>query len=749
MAVLGATYGASLLPGVRSGAGYVALLDGWVSGLFFSGVIALVVVRAAGEREDRAAWLSFALGLTAYLAGNLSYYLHYQHLTPVPYPSWSDAGWVAFYPLAYVALFLLLRSRVSQPSRSMWLDGLVAGLTAAAYAVAFALGAALRATEGSRTVVATTFAYPVADLLLLVLVAGALAVIGRGAGPSWWWLSAGLACFVVTDTAFAFQVAEGSYVDGSLVDLGWVLALGCFATAACARRSTGTSTRLSGMGVLVAPGLSAVAALGLLFHGFLGTGDPLAGGLALAAVLAALGRTGLTFAEVRGLAESRRQARTDELTGLPNRRQVFEALAAADQRLATGGSVGLLLLDLDRFKEVNDSLGHTTGDAVLRQVGPRLQQALRSGDLLARLGGDEFLVLSDELDADGAVHLAERLRVLLQRPFRVGSVELTIDATVGIASGPGDSRSAEELLQLADLALYSAKRRRTGTAVYDAERDGDGRHRLETVEQLRAGMARGELVLHYQPKLDVGRDLVTGVEALVRWQHPERGLLHPADFVDLAEAFGLMSELTAHVLDAGLLQCRAWAEQGLALTVAVNVSPSDLVDDHFPERVAALLARHRLPPTALVVEVTEGLLMEDRERAVSVLTRLRDSGVGIAIDDYGTGYSSLAYLAELPVTELKLDRSFIASMAGSRRSTAIVTSTLQLAHALGLVMVAEGVEDAATVDALTALGCDVVQGYHLSRPLPADQLPAWLAARAVPVPVTVPSAVAAATSGPR
>jgi hypothetical protein len=355
--VLGCGYAVSLVPGVRRGEGYVAALDGWANCLFMTGVIALVLVRATRDRRNRAAWLCFALGLVCYLAGSLGYYLHYQYLETMPFPSWSDAGWVGFYPLAYVALLLMLRSRLRQPSRSMWLDGLVAGLTAAAYAVAFALGAALRITDGSFAVVVTTFAYPVADVLLLVLVAGALTVIGRGAGPSWWWLTAGLASFGITDTVYAFQVARDSYVDGSTVDLGWLLALACFAMAACARRSVGTSTRLDGMGALVVPGLCALAALALLFHGFLGQGDALAGVLALGAVLAALARTGLTFAEVRALGESRRQARTDELTGLPNRRPRLRGPRSADQRLAGGRGVALLLAGPRQFKEVNDSLG--------------------------------------------------------------------------------------------------------------------------------------------------------------------------------------------------------------------------------------------------------------------------------------------------------------------------------------------------------------------------------------------------------
>jgi diguanylate cyclase len=308
-------------------------------------------------------------------------------------------------------------------------------------------------------------------------------------------------------------------------------------------------------------------------------------------------------------------------------------------------------------------------------------------------------------------------------------MNLNVDASVGVAIGPDHSITAEELLQLADLAMYSAKAARAGVAVYDEDRDGHGRHRLEAVEQLRRGIADGELVLHYQPKLALASGVVEGVEALVRWQHPSRGLLFPDAFIDLAESAGLMSRLTSSVVEMALAQCRLWADDGCALTVSVNVSPSNLVDDEFPDEVAALLRRFDLPARALVLEVTESILMEDRERAVRVLSRLRDAGVGVSIDDYGTGYSSLAYLAALPVTELKLDRVFVGAMTGSPRAASIVTSTLQLAHALGLVLVAEGAEDQATVDALTTLGCDVVQGYHLSRPLPPEQLRAWLLER--------------------
>jgi diguanylate cyclase (GGDEF)-like protein len=434
---------------------------------------------------------------------------------------------------------------------------------------------------------------------------------------------------------------------------------------------------------------------------------------------------------VRSLHDTRRLAVTDELTGLPNRRRVYEVLAEVDERLAGGERVALLVLDLDRFKEINDSLGHAVGDALLREVGPRLRAHLRAGDVLGRMGGDEFVVVTSAADTDEAAALAARMRAELQRPFRVEGMVLSVDASTGIAVGPDQAGTAEELLQLADLAMYAAKQAGTGAEVFDEERDGRGRRRLEEVAQLRRAIDEGELVLHYQPKLTFCTGQVESVEALVRWQHPERGLLYPDAFIELAESAGLMGQLTDAVLDEALKQCRLWAEQGIELSVAVNVSPSNLVDDAFPDMVAAMLVAHGVPARSLLLEVTESLLMEDRDRATRVLARLREHGVGVAIDDYGTGYSSLAYLAELPVTELKLDRAFVAGMTGSWRAESIVISTLHLAHALGLVLVAEGAEDQETVDLLASLGCDMVQGYHLSRPLPPAALEEWLAARAL------------------
>jgi diguanylate cyclase (GGDEF)-like protein len=693
--------------------------------VFLAGLVLVLLVRGAGS-ADRASWWCFAAAVLSYFTGAAAYEFYYRGLDEQPDPSWSDAAFLGFFPLAFIAFLILLRRRVRRLTVNMWLDCIVTGCTAAAVAAAAGIGASLQPADGGALVVATAMLYPLGDLLLLSLVAGGLALIGRDAGPGWWWVTAALALFVVTDTVYAYQLAHGTYTVGGPLDIAWGLAFVCCGMAATQRTPRGGRGRADGRGALLIPGIAALVAVALLFTGYLAGGDLVAGAFALVAVLAGLARTALTFRDVRALADSRRQARTDELTGLPNRRSVFEALAEADARLAAGDRTAVLVLDLDRFKEINDSLGHAVGDALLARVGPRLRAHLRAEDVLARLGGDEFVVLAHDLGAEQARLLAERLRSELQRPFAFSGMALDVDASVGVAIGPGESLSAVELLQLADLAMYAAKSARAGVAVYDEERDGHGRHRLEDVAQLRRAIERDELVLHYQPKLALSTGAVDGVEALVRWQHPTRGLLYPDAFIDLAESAGLMAQLTSRVVDMALAQCRVWADRGRLLTMAVNVSPSNLVDEAFPDQVRALLARHELSAGCLVLEVTESLLMEDRERAVRVLSRLRDDGIGVAIDDYGTGYSSLAYLAALPVTELKLDRAFVGEMTASPRAESIVTSTLQLAHALGLVLVAEGAEDQATVDALTFHGCDVVQGYHLSRPLPPDALWTWL-----------------------
>ena len=726
VAILGfVSYATSL---VLRGPGHSSvLLDGWLGHVCLVASTLLIFLRGALVAADRSAWLALGCGTLLWNAGDIYWYAVLWGMDEPPYPSLADVGWLGLYPFLYAGLVMLVRREVTQLPPSVWLDGLVGGLAAAALSASLFLGTIIEGTGGSMAAVATNLAYPIADLLLLVMVIGVFALLGWRPGRAWLMLAGGIALFAVGDTSFLFRVAAGTYETGSVLDLPWSGGMLLMGLAACQRpKQAGVST-FDGWAVLVMPLLFTLVSLGLLFRATLVPTSTVATSLALCAVLAGLARAGLAFREVRALADSRREARTDELTGLPNRRQVYERLHSVAPGAPTSDGTAVLLVDLDRFKEVNDSLGHAAGDTLLRQIGPRLAPHLRSGDLLGRLGGDEFVVLAQGLNGTSARALGQRLCAELREPFTLGKTQVTIDASTGIALAPEHSRDGEELLQLADLAMYAAKARKTGVTIYDEAVHGTGRHRLETVEQLRLALRTGEeLVLHYQPKLDLRTHRVGGVEALVRWQHPERGLLYPDGFIDLAESFGLMGLLTLRVLDNALAQCRTWLDQQVPLTVAVNVSPSNLIDKTFPAEVVRLLERHRLPASALVLEVTESLLMEDREQAVSVLRVLREIGVGVAIDDYGTRYSSLAYLAELPVTELKLDRAFTGVMTESPRNAAIVTSTLQLAHALGLTLVAEGAEDQATIDALAELGCDLVQGYHLTPPLPANRLVEWL-----------------------
>jgi diguanylate cyclase (GGDEF)-like protein len=421
------------------------------------------------------------------------------------------------------------------------------------------------------------------------------------------------------------------------------------------------------------------------------------------------------------------QAHHDGLTNLPNRTLLHERLeiaVAGAQR--AGQQLALLIMDLDRFKEVNDTLGHHAGDALLRQLAVRLQSARGTADTVARLGGDEFAVLLPNANGDAACARAARLLEDLAQPFMVEERALEIGASIGIAIFPDHGPDAETLLRHADIALYVAKREHGGSILYSPEQDVHSATRLGLAGELRRAIETGELVLHYQPIVDCRTRRVCGVEALVHWQHPSQGLLLPDQFIPLAEETGLIDLLSHWVLERALQQGRAWLQDGLHLSMAVNVSMRNLRDRRLPEILAPLLATYDLPPGWLTLEITESAVMADPERALGVLGHLRALGVRVAIDDFGTGYSSLAYLKRLPVDQLKIDRSFTSNVASDRSDLAIVSSVVELGHQLDLQVVAEGVEDNASWTLLLDLGCDEGQGYLFSRPLPADDLIHWV-----------------------
>ncbi|MEV7014097.1 EAL domain-containing protein [Streptosporangium sp. NPDC051022] len=421
------------------------------------------------------------------------------------------------------------------------------------------------------------------------------------------------------------------------------------------------------------------------------------------------------------------QATHDALTGLPNRKMLVVSTEEALAEVRAGDRVGLFLLDLDRFKEVNDTLGHPVGDRLLQIVAHRLTHSIRPGDVVARLGGDEFAVLLPSIrDAAAAREVAARLRVALTEPVRLEGMTFDLDASVGIALYPDHAQDFEMLLQRSDVAMYLAKEGRTGVEVYVAEKDRNSPERLNLIGDLRRAIDRSELRLHYQPKLDLTTGRVRGVEALLRWRHPERGVISPSEFVPMAEQSYLMRHLTQYVIDAALEQAAHWWHTGLPEQISVNVSARDLLDSALPDRIEAGLAQYRLPPQAIQLEVTERVLMTDQAYTADAVRALASLGVPLALDDFGTGYSSLVRLQRLPVSEVKIDASFVRRIGQSGDDERIVRSIIDLVRSLGLRSVAEGVESDEVAIRLADMGCEMAQGWLFAEPMSAPEATAWL-----------------------
>ena len=427
----------------------------------------------------------------------------------------------------------------------------------------------------------------------------------------------------------------------------------------------------------------------------------------------------------------RSEANTDHLTGLANRRHFLTRL---DQTVrsasANGRRSALMIIDLDRFKDLNDALGHHVGDRLLEEVGPRLRRAVGATGLIARLGGDEFAVVMPNIsDADQSLQIAVRIRKQLNQPVRLEGMNLQVDASIGIAIYPDHGDEPGELLKRADIAMYKAKRAHTGTEFYLATEQGSSREQLALAGEFRDALRNGGLTVYYQPKADLRTGDVAGVEALVRWEHPTLGLLPPARFLGLVEQIGLMRQVTSFVLDAALHQVGQWLESGRRLAVSVNVGPADLLDEVFPDEVESVCERYGVPTDLLQLEVTENTIMSNPDPILHVLGRLAGMGITLSLDDYGTGHSSLSYLKRLPIHELKIDRSFVFNMDTDARDATIVRSTIDLAQSLDLRVVVEGVETEGTWNVLAEMGAEVGQGYLLARPLPAHELETWLAGR--------------------
>jgi diguanylate cyclase (GGDEF)-like protein len=428
--------------------------------------------------------------------------------------------------------------------------------------------------------------------------------------------------------------------------------------------------------------------------------------------------------------ELRVQANTDHLTGLANRThfnaRVDEEIAKTD---GSPASFGVLLIDLDHFKDINDTLGHQYGDDFLTELGPRLARRIGEDGLVARFGGDEFAILPAVRTENMAALTAivEDVLACIREPVKFDDITLEVDASIGVARFPHDGQDAQTLLRRADIAMYSAKAERDGHRFYAHGQDRHSVSRLSMVGDFRRALEKDdEIIVHFHPIVDLGSAQVHGAEALVRWQHPELGLLQPAAFLEIVETTGLIGAMTTCVLQKAIAECAAWHAAGRELTMSVNLSVRNLHDPMLSSQVAQMLDRHRLPPSALKLEITESMILSDPQRALATVESLSEIGVRFAVDDFGTGHSSLANLRRLPVHELKIDRSFVTPMLNEESDGVIVRSTIDLGHALGLKVVAEGVEDEVTLARLEEIGCDRAQGHFFSKPIPPIEFMRWI-----------------------
>jgi diguanylate cyclase (GGDEF)-like protein len=686
-------------------------------------------------------WALVATGIGLFCVGDLIWYgydlvLH----RAVPAASAADVFYLAGFPFLASGVLLLVRARTSGQGRDGWLDGLTLASGMAVLVWKFVLHPTVADTTVPVLDRVVAGAYPVMDVVIFVALARLLLTESR-ALPTYRFLLAGLLLQLGGDLAFALVPSLGTSAGAQPLDWTWMssyVLLACAALHPSMRRLAEPVTRpVASLGwvlTLLLAGSLAAAPVVLTVARPAGALDRV--------VLLALFATGvvLVVARLRGLiaekdedlaARSRIQdelahsADHDALTGLPNRRLFMARLERALDPARSGpGHVAVLFVDLDRFKLINDTAGHHLGDQVLIQVARRLADALRPADTVARFGGDEFTVLCQQVaDTAGATAIADRLAAAVAMPVALGDTEIMLAASIGICmTEPGRDRDAATLLRDADAAMYQAKARgRDRYEIFDETLRATALARLETEGSLRRAIDGDELCLHYQPEIVLESGALFGVEALMRWQHPTRGLVAPGDFIPIAEETGLIVAMGEWALRTACAQAVAWPE-GDVPRVAVNLSARQLAQPELASVVADVLAETGLPGRRLMVEVTESTLLVDGELARETLLDLKRLGVTVALDDFGTGYSSLSFLRRFPVDIVKIDGSFVAGLGRDQEDTAIVRAIVSMAASLGLLAVAEGVERPEQAEALRVLGCDVAQGFHFARPAPADQL---------------------------
>jgi diguanylate cyclase (GGDEF)-like protein len=638
------------------------------------------------------------------------------------------------YLLSYVgfAIGVTLITQRSYGARilSARLDGAIAGIAAGAVAAMLWFDSVLD-VSGNSVQVVVGMSYPLMDLALLMLLVAGLSPMRFRPNLMTLALTLGIVWFLVGDVIDMNQVAKNTYVPDTLLDATWLLGIWLLAVSAWfipnRRTEPKSDEAVAPHGILVIPTVCGVLSLGVLVRSLAHHVSHVSSMLAIFALLLVIIRMVFTLREVRQGALNFRDARTDELTGLGNRRSFAEDGLAKLASLKGSKKLAVLLIDMDGFKEVNDSLGHRCGDELLEIVGERLQNGLANRGSIARIGGDEFATSCVVASLEEGVTIADELNETLAEPIILDGVTVRIGASIGVAISPDHGVSPAELLRGADVAMYQAKVGRTAVCTYHAAKDPNSRERLVMIDELRAAIESRELTLHYQPQLDLRTSVVRGVEALVRWKHPSRGLLYPDEIVSLAERVGLILPLTRAVLEQAIVEASRLDRAGHQLRMSVNITRYDLVDDELPSFIYQLLEKYEFPSNRLTLEVTESSVGEEPESAKRCIEKLRDRGIGISIDDFGVGYSSMSQLLNLPIDELKVDKSFVQVLGSDRRALAIVRSAVELARALDLTLVAEGIETPTNLDILEEIGADIGQGWVIAQPLASVQLDKFLA----------------------
>ncbi|MGH9016222.1 MAG: putative bifunctional diguanylate cyclase/phosphodiesterase [Acidimicrobiales bacterium] len=722
-------YCASLFLVHRPTSGYQSFWDGWVANIAGTLPLIPIYLRIRHKTKLRAAWSAMAIGIALNGLANLVFLLHDQNVHPLGSPAPSDIAYLLSDSAFIVGVALMTQASFGRGHLSIRLDGMVAGLASGA-AVAMLWFEPLLHVNGNPWQGAVRVAYPLCDLVLLVLVIAGLAPRRYRLTWSTGLLVLGILWFVAGDVMYLNQASPHVVMEGRPVNGTWVIAIWLIGLSAWGREDRRTLPRrhssVAPAGIALVPIVFGFLSLALLALSLTRHDAPTASDMALGALGVVIARMALTLRELRRGAENFRDARTDQLTALQNRRAFLEDAEVKLETARPPEHVGVLLVDLDGFKEINDSLGHHCGDELLRIVANRFQRKIANRGSVARLGGDEFASACVVSSSQELVVVAQELAETLFDPISLDGVTVRVGASIGVSISPEHGTTHSDLLRSADVAMYEAKRSRSIVCVYHPDHDLNSRERLELIDDLRTAINSRSLTLHYQPTLNLHSETVVGVEALVRWHHPKQGLLQPESFVPLAERVGLIPQLTRAVLEMAIDEAAHLEHGGHPLQMSVNISRYDLVDEELPEFIDALLELHDVPHSRLTLEVTESCIGSDPARARRSIDELRARGIRISIDDFGVGYSSMSQLLELPIDELKIDKSFVLLLEEDDRARAIISSTVELARALKLVVVAEGAERASNLNSLAYLGVDIAQGFHIARPLTAHELGQFL-----------------------